>query len=409
MKFLLVTCAVVSVLATAGLAQRGSTDWPQWRGANRDGAGAFTEPKAWPGQLTRRWKTEVGLGYAAPITVSGRVYLFTRQEPNEVMRALDAETGKVLWETPYPAPFTPNPAATRGHGTGPKSTPTFASGKLYSLGMSGIVSAFDAASGKRLWQTAPPAVHPLYHTAMSPLVDRGLVIVHVGGHDNGALTAFDAETGAVKWAWKGDGPSYGSPVVAELDGVRQVITLTQEHLVGVEAATGALLWQRPFSVRSTRNAVTPIVDGQMVIVSGLGRPVTAFTARRSNTGWTTEDLWENAEVTMDMSTGVLIDGTLFGFSARNSGQYFAVDGKSGKTLWLTDGRQAGNAAVVRAGSLWFVLKDDAELVVSRANPSRFEPVTRYTVAESATWAPPVVSGSRVFIKDLSSVTLWTIN
>jgi outer membrane protein assembly factor BamB len=397
-------------LMGAVAAQSASTDWPQWRGANRDGAaGSFTEPRSWPEQLTPRWKVEVGLGYAAPITVGGRVYMFTRQDPNEVLRALDAETGKVLWETSYPAPFKPNPAATRTHGTGPKSTPTFANGKLYTLGMSGIVTAFDAGTGKQLWQKPAPPVEPMYHTAMSPIVDRGLVILYVGGHSNGALTAFNADTGDVKWSWNGDGPAYGSPIVADLAGVRQVITLTQENLVGVAAATGELLWRRPFTVRATRNAVTPVLFGQMVIVSGLGRSVTAFTVARRDNQWTTEDVWENAEVTMDMSTGVLIGNTLFGFSPRNSGQFFALDAETGKTLWLSEGRQAENAAVIRAGNLWMALEDDAELLIARADPGKFAPVRRYTVATSATWAPPVVSGNRVFVKDTSTVALWTLN
>ena len=111
---------------------------------------------------------------------------------------------------------------------------------------------------------------------MSPIVDRGLVIVHVGGHNDGALTAFDARTGDVKWAWTGDGPAYGSPIVAELGGTRQVITMTQENLVGVAVADGQLLWKRPYTVRATRNAVTPIVHNQIVIVSGLGMPVSGF-------------------------------------------------------------------------------------------------------------------------------------
>jgi outer membrane protein assembly factor BamB len=404
--------AVVMSLGLMGAvaAQSASSDWPQWRGQNRDGAaGSFTEPRSWPEQLTAKWKVEVGLGYAAPITVGGRVYMFTRQDPNEVLRALDAETGKIVWETSYPAPFKPNPAATRTHGTGPKSTPTFANGKLYTFGMSGIVTAFDATTGKQLWQKPAPPVEPMYHTAMSPLVDRGLVILHVGGHGNGALTAFNADTGDVKWSWTGDGPAYGSPIGAELAGVRQVITLTQENLVGVAAATGELLWRRPFTVRATRNAVTPVLYGQMVIVSGLGRSVTAFTVAHRDKQWTIEDVWENADVTMDMSTGVLIDSTLFGFSPRNSGQFFALDAKTGKTLWLSEGRQAENAAVVRAGNLWMALEDDAELVIARADPSKFEPVRRYTVATSATWAQPVVSGNRVFVKDTSTVALWTLN
>jgi outer membrane protein assembly factor BamB len=339
--------------------------------------------------------------------VGTRVFAFSRQEPNEVLRALDVATGKVLWETTYTATFKPNPAATRRHGTGPKSTPTYANGRLFTLGMSGIVSAFDAQSGKILWQKPAPTVEPLYHTAMSPLVERGLVIVHVGGHNNGALTAFAAETGEVRWAWPGDGPAYGSPIAVDLAGVRQIITLTQEHLIGVHAETGALLWRRPFAVRATRNAVTPIVVGQHVIVSGLEKSVTAFTVVRRGSELAIEDVWENTETTMDMSTGVVIGDTLYGFSPRNSGQFFALDARSGKTLWLTEGRVADNAAVVGAGALWMALEDDAELVVSRANPAKFEPLRRYTVAESATWAQPVVSGNRILVKDVSSVTLWT--
>jgi outer membrane protein assembly factor BamB len=400
--------ARVSEPASAA-AQSATPDWPQWRGANRDGvAASFREPRTWPETLTRQWTLEVGLGYAAPIVVGNRAYLFTRQEPNEVMRALDVASGTVVWESSYPAPYKPSPAATRRHGTGPKSTPVFAAGRLYTLGMSGIVTAFDAATGKQLWQKPAPPVEPLYHTAMSPIVDRGLVIVHVGGHNNGALTAFDAGTGDVKWAWPGDGPSYASPIVAELAGIRQVITFTQENLVGVSAATGELLWRRPYAVRATRNAVTPIVVGQTVIVSGLEKSVSAFTLVRRDGAIVPEDVWDNAEVTMDMSTGVVIDDTLYGFSPRSSGQFFAIDAKTGKTLWLTEGRVAENAAIVRAGSLWVALEDDAELVIARANRARFEPLRRYTVADSATWAQPVIAGTRLLVKDVSKVTLWSL-
>ena len=368
---------------------------------------SFTEPAAWPEQLSLKWKVDVGAGYSAPIVVANRVYIFERQEPDEVLRALDAESGKTVWESKYPAPFKPNPAATRKHGPGPKSTPTFANGKLYTLGMSGIVTAFDAASGKQIWQKAAPPVEPLYHTAMSPLVDRGLVILHVGGHGNGALTAFSAETGEVRWSWTGDGPAYGSPIAADFGGTRQVITLTQENLVAVSAETGELLWRRPYAVRATRNAVTPIVFGQSVIVSGLEKNVTAFTVARKSGQWATEDVWENPEITMDMSTGVIVGDALFGFSPRNSGQFFALDARTGKTLWLTPGRQAENAAIVRGGKLLFALEDDAEFVVARADLAGFEPLKRYTVANSATWAQPVISGNRVFVRDVTSVALWT--
>jgi outer membrane protein assembly factor BamB len=145
--------ALLLTLPTIGRAQNSGVEWPQFRGPNRDGGvPAFTEPQSWPNQLTRKWTVNVGEGYATPLIVGDRVYMFARQGTNEVMQALDANTGKSLWQTRYAAPVTMNPAAV-SHGPGPKSTPAFASGRLYTLGMGGIVTAFDAASGKQLWQS----------------------------------------------------------------------------------------------------------------------------------------------------------------------------------------------------------------------------------------------------------------
>jgi outer membrane protein assembly factor BamB len=385
-------------------------DWPQWRGPNRDGViPSFTPPAIWPERLTQKWKVDVGLGYATPLVVGNRIYMFSRQGDNEAMSALDAESGKVAWQTGYPVPFTMNAAAAR-HGQGPKSTPAFADGKLYAIGMTGIVTAFDAATGTQLWQKPASTPVPLYTThAFSPLVDRGTVIFHVGGHNQGALSAFDVNTGDVKWSWNGDGPGYGSPVVATIGGTRQIVTFTQQKLVGVDAATGALLWERPFTTPSTQNNITPIVYGQTLIVSGHMNPVTAFTVTKQNNQWVTEKLWENTDVALYMSNAVSVGDTLIGMSQRMSGQFFALDLKTGKTLWMSAGRQATNAAIVAAGDLWFALKDDGELIVARTSTTAFEPMRRYTVADSATWAQPVISGNRVFVKDVSTLALWTLN
>ena len=385
------------------------TDWPQFRGPNRDGvAASFSEPKAWPDRLTQVWKVDVGEGHASPILVGARVYTFTRQATNEVMQALDAATGKAVWQTRYPAPVNVNPAA-QAHGPGPKATPTYADGRLFTLGMGGIVTAFDAASGKQLWQKPAGSVLPLYGTAMSPLVDRGSVIVHVGGHGQGALTAFDASTGAVKWAWNGDGPSYASPVAVDIEGVRQIITLTQENVVGLSAADGRLLWRRPFSTEYTQNIITPIVMGNIVIVSGVQKPTSAFRLVRKGDQWNTEDVWENPGASFYMANEVVVGDALFGLSSRNSGQYVLLDMKTGKTLWTGMPRQATNAAIVRAGAIVFALEDDAELMVGRVSGSGVQELKRYKVADAATWAAPVVSGNRVFVKDVSSLTLFSIS
>jgi outer membrane protein assembly factor BamB len=400
---------LVSTLAAHLHAQSGPTDWPQWRGPNRDGViSSFTEPKSWPEKLTRKWKVDVGLGYATPVVIGNRVYMFARQGDEEVLGALDADTGKVLWRTTYPAAFTISPAAAR-HEKGPKATPTFADGKLFTLGMTGIVSAFDAGTGKRLWQTPPSQPGPLYHTSMSPLVDRGLAIVHVGSHGRGALTAFDVNTGAVKWRWDGDGPGYGSPIVAEFDGTRQIITFTQDNLVGVSASTGALLWKRRFETNYTQNCITPVLYGETVIVSGLDKGVTAFKLVKANGQWNPVDIWENTEVSMYMTNGVIVHDTFVALSHKNSGQFFALDARTGKTIWKSAPRQATNAAISRAGDVLFILKDDAELLIARSGAKGLETVKMYAVADSATWSAPAVSGRRLFVKDVASLTLWTID
>ena len=406
--FFAISCAIGLTAIAAGQSQ--NRDWPQWRGPNRDGTlRTFAEPRSWPERLTQRWKIDVGTGYATPIVVGNRVFAFSRQQDNEVMRAVEADSGKIIWETSYPAPFKMNPATAR-HGPGPKSTPTYADGRLFTLGISGIVTAFDAATGKQLWQKPAPPVEPLFHTAQSALVDRGVVILHVGGHNQGALTAFDPSTGAVKWSWTGDGPAYGSPVIADIGGTHQAITFSQNSLVGVDAASGQLLWSVPFQARSITNSITPLVyDGRTVIVSGQGKPLTAYTIAKREDKWSAEMAWENPQLSLSFSNAVLVGDAVFSMSAMNSGQFFWADARTGKTLWTSSPRQAGNAAIVHAGNLLFVLKDDAELMVARANPGSFEPIRTYTVADSATWPAPSISGNRIFVKDLSTVALWTVN
>jgi outer membrane protein assembly factor BamB len=235
------------------------------------------------------------------------------------------------------------------------------------------------------------------------------MIVHVGGHNQGSLNAYDVNTGAVKWHWDGDGPGYGSPIAVDVDGTRQVVVLTQEQLVGVAAATGELLWKRPFSTAHSQNAITPLLYNQTVIISGLDRGVSAFRIVKKNGGWTTEDVWSNSEVSMYMTNGVIVNDTLVSLSHKNSGQFFGLDARTGKTIWTSAPRQASNAAITRAGNLLFVLKDDAELIVTRVGPKGFEPVRTYAVADSATWAAPTISGHRLFVKDVASLALWTLN
>jgi outer membrane protein assembly factor BamB len=406
-RLVLATLAIGAV--AGGTAQEANPDYGQWRGGNRDGAIArFTAPATWPDQLVQRWKVEIGAGYATPLLIGERLFTLTRQGGDEVVTALDAATGKTIWQSKYPAPHKIMSGAA-AHGQGPKSTPLYHQGRLYTLGITGIVSCYNAADGKQLWQKPAPSVETLYaNSAMSPIADGSSVIFHVGGHNEGALTSFDAATGNVKWSWTGDGPSYASPVIATFGGVRQVIAITQRFIVGVAADSGTLLWQRPFGNQFSNNAITPLLFGDMVIVSGYEHGVIAFTPVLRDGKWETTTRWQTKEASMFMSNPVVVGDTLFGLSQRASGQFFALDARSGKVLWLGNPREATNTSILKSGELLLLLNDDAELIVARASPKGFEPVKRYTVATSATWAQPTVSGNRIFIKDSSSLTLWTI-
>jgi outer membrane protein assembly factor BamB len=156
------------------------------------------------------------------------------------------------------------------------------------------------------------------------------------------------------------------------------------------------------------NSITPIVSGQTVIVAGTG-PLFAFAVARRAGQWTTEQIWENTEVPLRFTTPVVAGDVLYGLSGRNAGQYYAMDARTGKTLWTSDGRQAAHASMARAGDLLFSLESDGELVIARNNQTAFEPVRRYKVSSTETWAQPAISGNRVFVKDVTSLTLWSWN
>ncbi len=398
-----VACILV-VSAAAAAAQ----DWAQWRGPERDGrATGFEAPAAWPETLQRRWSVEVGAGYATPLIVGDTLFAFARQGEEEVLLALDPATGEVRRRSAYPAPFDMSPATAR-HGPGPKSTPAFADGRIFVHGMTGSVSAFDADSGERLWHVPGTGVEPLYHTSMSPLVVDSAVIVHVGGHDDGALTAFDVASGDVVWTWEDDGPAYGSPMQFRLGGADQVVTFTQEHFIAVDSDSGALLWSRPFETPSTTTSQTPLLHGDLVIQNGRENGVTAFRATRNDDGWVTEDVWRTRDASFHMANPVVWNNLLFGLSHLRRGQYVAVDLDTGAVAWSSDPRQAENAAMAVAGDFVLSLEEDAELVVFEASREGLRELRRYEVADSATWAQPAWSGNRIFVKDVSRITLWTV-
>ncbi len=406
------TKILLLLLALAPAPPAASPDWPQWRGPNRDGRVlGFTVPKTWPKTLREQWKVTVGVGHSSPLLVGDRIYVFARNGEEEVLMALDAANGKELWRSGQKVAYEMNPAAT-GHGKGPKSTPVFSNNRVCTLGISGHLSCHDARTGKVIWRKdfsgQYPNTSPLYGTAMSPVVENNLLIAHVGGQDKGALTAFDAGTGKVVWSYEQDGPAYSSPVVAELAGVRQVLTFTQKELIGVEAATGKLLWKLPAKSSYDTNSVTPVVYKDTLIFSAEDQGITAVRPTRRGGAMTAEVVWNNKENELYMNSPVLEGNLLFGMSARKKGQFFCIDAATGKTLWQSPGRMGENAAIINAGEVLLFLTNDANLIVLPASAKEYAPLTQYTVATSPTWAHPVVAGSRILVKDETTLASLSV-
>jgi outer membrane protein assembly factor BamB len=387
-------------------------DWNQWRGPNRDGAAAgFSSPKSWPDKLKPVWKVTVGEGHASPVVAGGKACLHYRQTEREVVSCFDLPSGKLLWQDSYDAPYTMSPVAV-AHGKGPKSTPVLAEGRLYTFGITEILSCYDLAKGKLIWRRDFsddfPKSSPDFGTAMSPILDRGLLIVHAGTSGKGSLAALDAATGALKWRWTGDGPSYASPIIVEIGATRQLVTQSQQNIISVSVENGQLLWTLPFTTPYVQNIVTPVLYRDLLIFSGLDQGVFALRPARKEGEWRTERVWENKDVSMYMNSPVLRDNLLFGMSHKNKGQYFCLDAATGKTLWTGEGRQGENAAMVLAGGMVLSLNNDADLIVSQASGKAFEILRKYHVADSPTWAHPVLAGHRVLIKDFATLSLLAI-
>jgi outer membrane protein assembly factor BamB len=388
-----------------------AADWPQWRGPQRDGvAEAEATPATWPETLKKSWSVPVGEGHASPVVRGDRVWVHAREGEREVVTARKLADGSVLWSQQWDVAYEMHPAAA-GHGKGPKSTPVLHDGTLYTLGIQGVLTALDAATGTVRWKhemsSRFKATSPKFGVAASPAVDRNLVFAPFGGHHDGTLAALDVKTGAPRWSLDGDGPGYASPVVAELAGIRQVITQTDQRIVGVAVQDGRLLWSLPLSTPYDQNAVTPLVLADRLIVSGLEHGLRAYTFERSGDRITPRETWNRPEASLYMSSPVTVAGRLFGFSHRKRGQLVCVDPKSGDMVWSGPDSLGDNAALVAAGNAVLALTDGAELIVMKADAPAFTQLARYKVADSPTWAHPVPAGGGVLVKDKTHLILWT--
>ncbi len=390
--------------ASPGRAQ----DWPQWRGPNRDAiASGFKAPASWPKTLTQKWKVTVGNGVASPALVGDKLYVFARRDGNEVTACLDANTGNELWADK----FATKPASGAASGfPGPRSSPAVADGKVITMGVQGTLSCLDAGTGKVIWRkTDTGAAPPRFFTSCSPMIVDGLSIVQFGGDEKGGIAAYELDNGNEKWKWTADGTAYASPDLLTVDGVKMLVAMTAENVVGIGISDGKLLWKTPFVVggMGAYNAETPVVGGNTVYISGSFRGTTAIKVEKQGDHFTTTQVWKNPELSVQFNTPVLKSGLLFGISSRN--YLFCMSAETGKKKWMERIRgERGYGTVVDVGPVLLVLPTNGKLMVVEPSEA-FKQVATYKVADDGTYAYPVAAGNRIFIKDFDSVTLWTVD
>jgi len=366
----------------------------------------FTAPETWPKALKKKWETEVGLGDATPALAGTRLFVFARQDADEVTLCLDADNGKELWKDKYAAQAVTGPA--RGH-AGPRSSPAVADGKVITMGVGGVVSCLVAETGELVWRRDPfPKVVPSYFPASSPIILDGMAVAHVGGKGKGAIIAYDLAKGSEKWRCADVVPEYASPVLLTVGDTKQLVTLTDKGVVGIGADDGELLWTIPFPPgRMSPNSATPIVDAQTVIFTGPGRGIKAAKIAKHADGFAPEELWNNEKVSTVFNTPVLKDGLLFGLSRHN--HVFCLDARTGKTAWTDTARHGrGFGALVDVGSAILALPDSSELIAFKPSATGYAELARIEVADTPTYAHPVIAGNRIFVKDQQAVTMWTL-
>ncbi|HET9527536.1 MAG TPA: PQQ-binding-like beta-propeller repeat protein [Pyrinomonadaceae bacterium] len=387
-------------------------EWAQWRGPARDGSvSGKNVPGKWPESFERAWRVDVGEGYSSPVVAGGRVFVHGRRDPEEVVAGINLTDGKVIWQQKYQAVFNKNQYAVQ-MAKGPNSTPLVIGNRLFTLGVTGILNAWDTATGRALWtrdfSKSIDTSKLFCGTAASPLVVDNRVVVQVGSDVHGGqILALNAATGATEWEWRGLGPGYASPVVIDAGGTRHLVTMTEGSIVGLDAKNGKELWSVPFPDEWHENIVTPLWTGTHLVVSGTRAGTHAYSVAQTGGKWQATEVWKNPDVAMYMSSPVFGDGLIYGHSSKKKGQFVAVDAKTGALKWATEGREGEHASLLLTPQHVVFLTNSADLIVAKRGTPAFAVERRYEVAEAATWAMPVLLGSNVLVRDATGIMLLT--
>ncbi|MBY0513880.1 MAG: PQQ-like beta-propeller repeat protein, partial [Gemmataceae bacterium] len=345
------------------------------------------------------WTLPVGSGWAGPVVAGGRLVLFHRVGPEEVVACLDPATGKEQWAVRYPTKYRDD----FDFDDGPRATPTIADGRVFTLGANGDLHALELATGKKLWHrnllADYAAAKGFFGVACSPLVAGGRVVINVGAKGAG-IVAFDAATGKEAWKATDDPASYSSPTLAELDGKPCAVFLTREGLVALDPATGKVNYTHPWRPRLNEsvNAATPLAwNGEVFLTVSYSAGGVLLRAK----GGELEEVWANdRSLSCHYNTPVRVGEYLYGVHGRQEGggaRLRCVAWKTGEVKWNVD--RFGVASLVAVDGGLLALTEAGELVRFDASPAAYTERGRAAVLGGPTRAAPALSGGRLFARD----------
>jgi outer membrane protein assembly factor BamB len=385
-------------------------DWPQILGPHRNGHAdneslVDSFPAAGP---TTVWKNDVGSGFAGVAVTDETAFLFHRVGDDEILEALDVQTGTRRWRTAFPAHYVP----TYTDDNGPRAVPLVLQGKVFVIGSLGEIRAVDLKAGKKLWERntfddynskRPLGSEPAegyFGFGTSPIVEDNKLIVNVGGDRKQAgVVAFDLQTGKTLWTATDARASYSSPVAATIDGKRHLIVVTRFSVVSLDPANGKVRFQFPFGQRGpSATAANPLVLGDSLFVSasyGFGAVFSKIAGDSPTTVWESDDIMSS-----QYTTCVEQDGLLYGVHGRQDGPPATLrcfDPKTRKVHWSEE--DFGYATLIKADGKLVILKTGGELVLAAAKPDAYRELARASLFNSETRALPALANGYLFARD----------
>jgi outer membrane protein assembly factor BamB len=383
-------------LAAAGLASplpSAGSDWPQFRGPERDGHSRETGLLPAPGPWTERFRVPLGSGYSSVSVVGDAAVTMFGKDGGEYLGAFSASSGEELWRLRLGDLYRD------GQGDGPRSTPTIADGTVFAFGAQGALVAVDLESGRPNWRhdlrNDYGARVPTWGFSSSPLLVDSTLLVEVGGRD-AAIVAFDRATGAEVWRALDDAPGYAAPILIEMHGLRQAVFFTAGRLVGIPAAGGAALWSVPWKTSYDVNAATPIfVPPDRILVAsgyGVGGALVQVPAAGAEEGVAT--LWRSTSLKNQFSSSVIVGDAVYGF---DNSMLVCLDLATGERLWRERG--FGHGSLIAADGHLIILGERGTLAVARATPGEYQEIHRQEIFTGKAWTPPSLARGTLFLRD----------